>query len=835
MKSFFKFVKIVFFFFLTLFLLGAGLFYTYRTEIKEQAVTEINKRLNAKISLKSHELSFLSQFPKISFNLNEPIVFDAIKGSQDTFIVARQIDLTFNLRSLLKNNLSVSELSIYDARIKVKTDKNGTSNFNIIKTTDDSTQNNSFDFSLEKILLQNVEISYINQQIEQNHLLKAKEVEALLELTDQQIKIFLDGGMQLDHIGIKKLNYLKNKNVALNLGLNYYFENNKLEIVPSDIQVENAKFKLQGTYLSQNPDFIDFSFKSEEGDIQTLISILPQDYTQEFSKYQSKGKVAFKGSINGKVSKTEDPKMQFEFAVKNASIYHPETNRSLEKVNLSGSYQGQGEVSKLVIGSLDAFVGKDHLTGAIRLDNLKNPYLNMDLKGSLDVPSLVEFLPSTGLKNPNGTATVDLHFQGPLNAIGNGGKFKAEGKIKLTSFSVDLGENKPSVKDFNAIVSFNNYDLNLESVSGKIGTSDIQLKGKFIDFLPYLFGDKKELNIQASFASTHLDIDELLKSSKEEAQDAPTEEIHYFFSISEDLKLNLDLKVDELKFRNLVGDNIGKNLSGTIVIQDQYIVYESIKFDLAGGKVSTSGNVNAKNPSKITVKNWGNLDNIDVGRAIYIFEDFNQDFLTHDNLQGNLNARIISELSFDSTLVLDMSHLKTDIDMKVVNGALKDFGPMTSMRYYMKTNNMLKYLRDDNLKMIEFDTLKNTIKIANEKVIIPKMKIHSSAHDFTIIGTHTFDNHLDYSISFPIVNYKRKERLENEGVYFDEHTGKFDIYLKIVGPADSYEVVHEKQKTKEAVFQTVEESVNRIFQEDEKDPYAGLILDDDSTNVIEIE
>ena len=115
------------------------------------------------------------------------------------------------------------------------------------------------------------------------------------------------------------------------------------------------------------------------------------------------------------------------------------------------------------------------------------------------------------------------------------------------------------------------------------------------------------------------------------------------------------------------------------------------------------------------------------------------------------------------------------------------------------------------------------------------MKINSSAHDFTIVGTQTFDNYLDYSISFPIINYKRKERLESEGVYFDEHTGKFDIYLKIFGPADSYEIIHEKQKTKEAVLQTVEESVIRVFQEDEKDPYAGLILDDDSTNVIEIE
>lgn len=831
MKSFFKFIKTVFLISLTLILVGITLFYTYRTEIKEHAVIEINKRLNAKISLKSHELSFISQFPQISFNLNEPIIFDAIKGSQDTFIVAKRIDLTFNLKSLLKRKIKVSELSIYDARIKIKTDKDGISNFNIIKSDNDTTSNQSINFNLEKVLLSNVKISYINQQIEQNHLLLANNAEALLTLDEKQLNIFLNGSMHLDHIGIKKLNYLKDKNIKLNAGLHYFFENKKLEIIPSDITVENAKFKLKGTYVSKNPDAIDFSFNSEEGDIQTLISILPQNFTQEFNNYESKGKVSFKGKIKGNISQSQDPKMEFDFAVKNASIFHPETKRSLKKVNLSGSYIGQGEVSKLVIGSLDAFVGKDHLTGAIRLDNLKDPYLNMDLKGSLNVPSLVEFLPPIGLKKPKGKATVNLHFKGPLNAINNGGHFIAEGSMKLEDFSVELGENRPQVKDFNASVSFNNYDLNLEEVTGKIGKSDIHLQGKFINFLPYLFGDNQKLNIETSFQSKHLDLDELLKSSDEETKG----ENHYYFSISKNLNLKLDLKIDELKLRRLVDKDIGKNLSGTIEIKDQYIVYQNINFDVAGGQVSTSGNINAKNPAEIKVKNWGNLNNIDVGKAIYLFEDFSQDFLTHDNLEGALSAKIISELSFDSNLVLNLPKLITDIEMKVINGSLKDFGPMTSMRYYMKNKNMLKYLRDDNLKLVAFDTLQNTIKIADEKVIIPKMKIHSSAHDFTIIGTHSFTNYLDYSISFPLINYQRKERLENEGVYFDEHTGKFDIYLKVVGPAANYEIIHEKQKTTGAVFQTVEESVHRIFEEDEKDPYAGLILDDDTSNVIEIE
>lgn len=831
MKSFFKFIKIFFWIAFVLLTISIALFYTYRTEIKETAITEINKRLNAKVSLKSHELSFVSQFPKVSFNLHEPIVYDAIKGSRDTFIVAKRIDLSFNLKSLIQRKIKVSELNIYDAKIKVKTDKSGISNYNIIKTDSDTSSSESFDFSLEKIYLKNVEVAYINQQIEQNHLLLANEIEALLTLDDKRLNIFLNGDMNLDHIGIKKLNYLKSKHLSLNLGLKYLFESQKLEIVPSDLVVENAEFKLAGTYISQNPDFIDFNFKSEEGDIQTLISILPQKYTEEFNKYQSKGKVSFNGSINGKLSQTLDPKIQFDFKVKEASIFHPETNRSLDKVNLTGSYQGEGEVSKLVIGSLDAYVGKDHLTGAIRLDNLSNPYLNMDLRGSLDVPSLIDFIPSMGLKNPKGNAFVNLHFQGPLSSISNGEQFKAEGKIMLSDFSVSLGKNKPTVKDFNAKVSFNNYDLNLESVSGKIGNSDIHLKGKFIDFLPYLFGDKKELNIKTKFTSNYLDIDELLKNSNTDSD----EENKYFFSISEDLNLKLDVHVSKLKFRRLQGNDIGKNLDGSIVIKDRYIVYDNINFDIAKGKAKASGNINARNPSEIKVKNWGDLEKIDVGKAIYLFEDFSQDFLTHENLQGELTSRIISELSFDSNLVLNMPKLKTNIEMLVVNGALKEFGPMTSMRFYMKNKNMLKYLRDDNLRFIAFDTLKNTISVENEKVIIPKMRIHSSAHDFTIVGTHTFDNYLDYKISFPIINYQRKERLENEGVYFDEATGKFDVFLKIVGPADNYEIIYDKKKTKKAAFQTVEESVQKIFKEDEKDPYAGLILDDDTTNIIEIE
>ncbi|MCK7542289.1 MAG: AsmA-like C-terminal region-containing protein [Marinilabiliales bacterium] len=56
------------------------------------------------------------------------------------------------------------------------------------------------------------------------------------------------------------------------------------------------------------------------------------------------------------------------------------------------------------------------------------------------------------------------------------------------------------------------------------------------------------------------------------------------------------------------------------------------------------------------------------------------------------------------------------------------------------------YLDLDELKDISFSRMENDVFINNSTVSIPKMLINSSAVNFTIYGTHSFDEDYSYHV-----------------------------------------------------------------------------------------
>ena len=65
------------------------------------------------------------------------------------------------------------------------------------------------------------------------------------------------------------------------------------------------------------------------------------------------------------------------------------------------------------------------------------------------------------------------------------------------------------------------------------------------------------------------------------------------------------------------------------------------------------------------------------------------------------------------------------------------------------------------LSDVEFRDLKNTLYVQDGQIIIPEMKIKSSAFDITAEGKQPFDGMIDYNIGFNIFEVLRKREAES--------------------------------------------------------------------------
>ncbi len=174
---------------------------------------------------------------------------------------------------------------------------------------------------------------------------------------------------------------------------------------------------------------------------------------------------------------------------------------------------------------------------------------------------------------------------------------------------------------------------------------------------------------------------------------------------------------------------------------------------------------------------------INIQELFIAFNNFAQNFIVDKNLRGKLNSTIGFYAQWDSTLRFLPKTLEANGKLEITDGELVQFEPMMKLS---------KYINVDELRIIQFKTLRNDIHIQDRMVTIPEMDIHSSAFNISAAGQQSFDNLFEYRInvllSEVLFNKARKKKKEmDEFLIEDDPKSQTTIPLIIAGtPADFY-------------------------------------------------
>jgi hypothetical protein len=194
-----------------------------------------------------------------------------------------------------------------------------------------------------------------------------------------------------------------------------------------------------------------------------------------------------------------------------------------------------------------------------------------------------------------------------------------------------------------------------------------------------------------------------------------------------DNKLTLDLDAFTWNKANVT------DLKGSVVAHD-----DALDFDLAGklceGSVETKGSVSSMNIRPVSNATW-KVTGIEMKQLLESFSNFDQTFITSENLKGKANIWAESTIPFDEkwNMLTEKVLVRSAIDIK--DGQLKG----------MKTlEDFGAYVHIDDLRDIRFNQIRNYMKIENGTVYLPVMFIQSSALNMSISGEHTFDQDILY-------------------------------------------------------------------------------------------
>lgn len=773
--------KIIAGFILSLFAIiisAAVLAFIFEKNIKGYFVTELNKSLNAKISYHDFSVSFIRDFPYATIRLKgvQAIFFNSF-NKKDTLLNAEKIFMKFNLLDFFKKNYTLKRIGISNAGINLKVYRNGTDNFHFLKEKKD--EKSQVNFNIEKLDLNNTIISFTNSLSSQDYLFLCDKITASWKSTDKTQKMKLRGDVIVKHFKSGGFNYLDNQQIFVDMELLVNPSISQYQLKNGEFRINDLVFKLNGSIRS-NKDVSSLSIiiEGEKNDLSEFLNVLPERFSKIRKDYKSEGELAFLIKIEGGYGMDKIPLITCSFSLKNGKVTNLDNHIELTDINIQAKYRNNysflPDSGYLEIESFASKINNGYINGNFKIKGFDQPDIILNANIDADLGGFAGFTGYDTLQDIKGRLKTNLKFKGRLqyNEKFTTSDFLAgslDGKAELRGVGFHLKNNKLDFNDLSGNFRFNNNDISFEDFKGKISGSDFILKGNIKNIFPFLFIPGNGIKIAAELSSEKLDLDEILTGREGSGKNS------YDINFPDNIAFVLAAYIKKLKFRHFEAGEI----KGDIIYSNNILSAENLAFTSMNGQINASLSIDGSVQGKILTKCSANINDVNIQKLFYSFENFGQKGITDKHIRGTLFSTVTYSSVFNPKLDIDPASVVVKANIRIENGELADYKPLLSLS---------KYINVAELKDVRFSTLNNIIEIRNKTVYIPEMEIRSSALNLQATGTHTFENVIDYHLRllFSDLLSRNVKKQNNEfGVEQDDGLGKTVLFIHLTGTTDN--------------------------------------------------
>jgi hypothetical protein len=816
-KIFLWLIGIIFFLIIQAFVL----IHFFSDEIKQAVVKEINNTLKVEVKVGPIEFSAFNHFPYISLILPD-IEAQSTFNDGKPLIKAKQLAFLFNFWDLYNKKIAIRKMLITDAEINIKINRLGEDNFHFWKSSSSSSTGNT-NIQINQVILKNVKVNYLNEKMFHEISSTLTDGEISGDFGAEEFKMNLNSTLLVHRLAFSKVNYLEEKmvNTALSLKINpaketYSFDAGKL-------QIGNLNFIINGLVQGvPKGNKLDIKIGGEKVDLAAFLSLLPNSISDNVKEYSSSGTFYFDASMTGLMGKTSNPNINVDFGIQNGTILSKQYKKALTAVNLKGNFNNgvnqSATTASITLDPIQAKLEGEPLSGRFAMSNFDKPFINTSLIAKLNLADAKAFIPSENLVSASGKAHVNLFTKGQLDDLKSGTnlwKTKTGGTVLFDNATLNIKDLAP-IKIVKGMLDVDNAYLKISELIGKYGDSDFNINGTCQNLPSFLLTGKNRLEIEGNLTSGYINLKDFGLADREELNPGPNQSSAqaqtapepYSFVINPGLSARLSVDIRKLEYRDFSATSLG----GNIAISQGKLSTSNLAFKSMDGSVKVSGELSTSVKNTIMADVQASVKKINIKKLFISLENFGQDVIIDKNLEGLLTAEINSFTLYDPQWNIKTDKILVTTDVLIEEGKLLNFEPLLALGSFVDVNE----LRD-----LQFSTLKNTINIKKETIFIPTMEIVSNAIDLTISGTHTFENIVDYKIKVLISQLlaKKSNKLKNTefGVVEDDGSGKTALFIKMTGPINDPKIAYDKVSTKEQIkteFQQEKKELKKIINDE---------------------
>ena len=787
----------------------ALIIYLYEDEIKQYAVEELNKTLAVPVAVEELELTLFAQFPSASLQFNKLFISDT--ANSDTLIYAEYVYMNFNFWEMVGGNYTVNEVKAENSVIKLRIDSLGTENYLIMKEDSLDEKNNKFSFALEEVGFNTIRFSYSNKNTQQYYSINSENITFAGNFSQSNYELSATSNFYINHLKSNSIKYVENKNAAANIVLNIHTDSSLYQLKKAELSIEELLFDMNGKYTNNNDSsFIDLNIKGRNIDLQRAFSIFPKEYFDALSEYKAAGMVVFETRIKGIIAKNSSPLVIADFTLNNGDLIEKETGAHLKHLSLAGHFESRNKKNHEVIEfkNIRGVLENGKIQGNLLISNFKTPSIKADLNGNLSMKKMKQFINSEKIETLDGNASFEVEFAGIFNTA-NGAKPKiktSNGFIKFQNVSLKTTSSHLAYTDLNGSLSLKKNDAAFSDLTGSILSSQFKADGIIKNIIPFLLLEKEQLVIETDFRSKSVSLNEIMGSPTK-----ATSEEAIPLNFPDNINFNLKSHIGKLSY----GKFTASNLKGIVTYQNKKLIAKNISFKANKGSYIVSSEMEQTNMNSFFWTLDGTANNIDINNFFSEFDDFGQQFLTHENIKGKTTVQLGLATVIDGNMNIDMNRLYAEANFSIKKGELIDQAALLDIATYFESNKIVKTVIDTKLlkkkiKHIKFANLDNKVIIDKGKIHIPQMTLSTNVMDLNISGIHGFDDNVDYHLNFRLNDVLVKKKNQDEfGPIKDDGLG-VKLFLHMYGNLSDLKFKLDKEEKKTARKEAIQEEKKEL-------------------------
>jgi len=564
----------------------------FKPELIKALKEQINEQVNAEVNFKDVDLSFLRTFPKLSVELQDLSVNGIDEFKNKNLFSANNISITTDFKSLIKSDegITLYSINVDEAEIDIIVNKYGKANYDISKPSETKSEEEGFFGSIESYAITNSNISYDDKSSDIFLDLQKINHEGSGQFKDIQFDLSTETDIESVNFNYGNIQYLKNVKVNGEIDFNVDAENQKYTFEENNLKINDLDLAFIGSIkLLEDAFDIDLNVDAPNNKINSILSIVPNLYTENFSNITTIGTSTLRGTIKGIFKSTEDlyPNLDLKLALDNGYIKYPDLKLPIEDLDFQANVFSKNKNWEDLTVNIEStkFKIKDKSVNAQALlkDILGNTYIDARMSGELSLPDLLDALPLTMIDANSGEISTDFDLTAKKNDVINQAYNKIEfsGNAEVKNLDIRY-ENKIDIRSDKITADFDPKNINIKTKRFEIGKSDFNGSIRIKDALLAL-DDSLIPNTSIQIESDQLHMTELQNTFMSDTEvdtvsqssiSIPTASIQY--------------KADKVIYENY---NI-KNLNGTIKTTPDALSIQNSKVELNSSKMNMSGSIN---------------------------------------------------------------------------------------------------------------------------------------------------------------------------------------------------------------------------------------------------